>query len=256
MDIKRSYTVDAVALVVGIQVQFDTDDYLTKFKARLCIRGDLQSTEQDTYAATLAAHTFRALMAIAAAFNLEIQQYDAVNAFVNSKLNEDIYCYSPEGFERQGSCWHLLRAFYGLKQSPLLWYTDFTAAIEELGLHPIPGINCLYANDHLLLFFYVDDIAILYSKQHHDEFKQFKHGLLQRFEMRSLGNLTWFLGIRIKREHSTRKAWLCQDSYISKIATKFNVNSNSKAPQTLLPYEELRTAVDGKQATAQQILAY
>jgi transposase InsO family protein len=80
--------------------KFDTDGYLTKFKARLCVRGDLQSTEQDTYAATLAARTFRALMAIAAAFDLEIQQYDAVNAFVNSKLNEDIYCYSPEGFER------------------------------------------------------------------------------------------------------------------------------------------------------------
>jgi hypothetical protein len=49
-------------------------------------------------------------MAIAAAFNLEIQQYDAVNVFVNGKLNEDIYCYSPEGFKRQDSCWHLLRA--------------------------------------------------------------------------------------------------------------------------------------------------
>jgi Reverse transcriptase (RNA-dependent DNA polymerase) len=84
--------------------KFDTDGYLTKFKARLCVQGDLQSTEQDTYAATLAARTFRALIAIAAAFDLEIQQYDAVNAFVNSKLNEDIYCYSPEGFKRQNSC--------------------------------------------------------------------------------------------------------------------------------------------------------
>jgi Reverse transcriptase (RNA-dependent DNA polymerase) len=78
-------------------------------------------------------------MAITAAFDLEIQQYDAVNASVNGKLNEDIYGYPPEGFERQGSCWHLLRALYGLKQSPLLWYPDFTAALEELGLHPMPG---------------------------------------------------------------------------------------------------------------------
>jgi Reverse transcriptase (RNA-dependent DNA polymerase) len=236
--------------------KFDTDAYLTNFKARLCVRGDLQSAEQDKHRATLAARTFRALLAIVAAFDLEIQQYDAVNVFVNSKLNEDIYYYSSEGFERQGSCWHLLRALYGLKQSPLLWYTDFTAALEELGLYPIPGVNCLYANDHLFLFFYVDDIVILYSKQHHDEFEQFEHGLLQHFEMRSLENLTWFLGIRIKRERLTRRAWLCQDSYISKIATKFNINSNSKAPQIPLPCEELRAAVDGEQATAQQILAY
>jgi Reverse transcriptase (RNA-dependent DNA polymerase) len=77
--------------------KFDTDGYLTKFKARLCVRGDLQSTEQDTYAATLAARTFRALMAIAAAFDLEIRQYDAVHAFINSKLNEEIHCRAQKG---------------------------------------------------------------------------------------------------------------------------------------------------------------
>lgn len=45
----------------------DTNGYLTKFKARLCVRGDLQeSVHDDTYAATLAAKSFRALMAIAA----------------------------------------------------------------------------------------------------------------------------------------------------------------------------------------------
>jgi hypothetical protein len=33
--------------------KFDTDGYLLKFKARICVRGDLQATDQDTYAATL-----------------------------------------------------------------------------------------------------------------------------------------------------------------------------------------------------------
>ena len=52
--------------------KFDSDGYLQKLKARLCVRGDLQITEEETYAATLAARIFRALMAIAAAFDLEI----------------------------------------------------------------------------------------------------------------------------------------------------------------------------------------
>jgi Reverse transcriptase (RNA-dependent DNA polymerase) len=105
-------------------------------------------------------------MATSAAFDLEIRQFDAINAFVNSKLNEDIYCYSPEGYQRAGSCCHLLRALYGLKQSPQLWFNDFTTALEQLGLQAIHGVNCLYGDRRLLLFFYVDDIAILYSKQH------------------------------------------------------------------------------------------
>jgi Reverse transcriptase (RNA-dependent DNA polymerase) len=100
--------------------KFDTNGYLTKFKARLCVRGDLQTTEQDTYAATLAARTFRALMAISAAFDLEASQFDAVSAFVNSDLDEEIYCQPPEGYQRPDSTWLLLRALYGLKQSPLL----------------------------------------------------------------------------------------------------------------------------------------
>lgn len=32
--------------------KLNTDGYLTKFKARLCVRGDLQSTQQEIYAAT------------------------------------------------------------------------------------------------------------------------------------------------------------------------------------------------------------
>lgn len=253
---KSSATTTPLPLTWVFKYKFDTDGYLTKFKARICVRGDLQSTEQDTYAATLAARTFRALMAISAAFDLEIRQYDAVNAFVNSKINEEVNCYAPEGFERSGSCWRLLRALYGLKQSPLLWYNDFSGALEALGLHSIPSVSCLFANEWLLVFFYVDDIAVIYGKQNQAHFEEFEAGLLKRFEMRCLGELKWFLGIRIERERSTRRLWLCQDSYILKIAARFNLNVDHKAVKTPLPSEDLKGAEEHEEATDQEILAY
>jgi hypothetical protein len=46
---------------------------------------------KDTRAATLAAQTFRTMMALAAAFDLEIWQCDVVNAFINSFLDETVY---------------------------------------------------------------------------------------------------------------------------------------------------------------------
>ena len=55
--------------------KFDDDDYLIKYKARIVARGDLQQSSnphQDTYAATLAARSFRAIMTIVAAFDLEV----------------------------------------------------------------------------------------------------------------------------------------------------------------------------------------
>ena len=53
--------------------KFDKHHRLLKCKARLVVRGDQQRniTAQDTYAATLAACLFRALMALACAFNLK-----------------------------------------------------------------------------------------------------------------------------------------------------------------------------------------
>ena len=46
-------------------------------------------------------------MAIAAAYSLEIRQYDAINAFCNADIEDDIYCHCPEGFEKEGLIWKL-----------------------------------------------------------------------------------------------------------------------------------------------------
>jgi hypothetical protein len=77
--------------------KFDEEGYLAKYKARSCARGDLQHTERDTFAARLAACIFRALMAITAAFDLETRQYDAINAFANSPIDEPTDCEPPDG---------------------------------------------------------------------------------------------------------------------------------------------------------------
>jgi hypothetical protein len=127
--------------------KFDQDGYLLKHKARLVARGDLQYTAEDTYAATLAAQTFRAIMAIVAAFGLKTRQYDAVNAFANALLTNPLACLCAEGYERSGFLLWVLRALYGLKTSPILWYKDFTNTLEDLGLNPVPETNCLFVND-------------------------------------------------------------------------------------------------------------
>ena len=51
---------------------------------------------ENTYAATLAARSFRFFMAIAARFELELIQYDTVNAFVHAQLDERVFMKLPE----------------------------------------------------------------------------------------------------------------------------------------------------------------
>jgi hypothetical protein len=71
--------------------------------------------------------------------------------------------------------------------------------------------------------------------------------------MRGLGELSWFLGIRVIRDRRQRKLWLCQDSYSRKIATTFHL-TDRKPLATPLATEELLP--DTKQATAQEIYLY
>jgi hypothetical protein len=233
--------------------KFDQDGYLLKHKARLVARGDLQYTAEDTYAATLAAQTFRAIMALVAAFDLETRQYDAVNAFANAMLTTPIACQCAEGYERENHVLWVRRALYGLKTSPLLWYKDFTSTLEDLGLNPVLESNCLFVNDWLILIFYVDDILTAYSPKHQERMDRFELRLMDKYELRALGEAEHFLGIRIVRDRSQRKLWLVQDSYIDKLAGKFNITAN-KTPKTPLPSTEL-VPYDGT-ATAQQIYGY
>jgi len=80
--------------------KFDKHGRFQKCKARLVVRGDQQakSRTEDTYAATLAGRSFRVLMAIAARFDLELIQYDVVNAFANAELPYDVFMSLPQGY--------------------------------------------------------------------------------------------------------------------------------------------------------------
>ncbi len=109
-----------ILLIWVFKYKFDINDYLKKFKTRLCVKDDLQSTDQNTYAVTLTAKTFRALMIISTVFDLEIWQYDAISAFINNEIDEELYSECPNEFSRFDYCWKLNKALYELKQVSIL----------------------------------------------------------------------------------------------------------------------------------------
>ena len=208
----------------------------------------------DTFAATLAARLFCFLMALIAHFDLETRQYDAVNAFANSTINEPTFCKVPPGWIGKTNILLLLqKALYGLKQSPALWYKEFDGTLVELGLKPLPGIECIFTNQHMIVFFFVDDICVIYDKCHTHQVDAFEATLFATYEMTSLGEIEWFLGIRVTRDRSSRQLWLCQDSYIDKLATKFNISNTNKS-KSPLPVEDIIKFTGT--ATPQDILRY
>lgn len=208
--------------------KFDENGYLYKYKARLVVRGDLQDDWGDTYAATLAARVFRLLMAMAAAFGLRAYQYDVLNAFLNAPLEQLVYVRTPELFVKQmGELLELKRALYGLKDAPLLWYRHLRETLVRLRLKPVQDVPCLFTSDQLIVFFYVDDIVVLVHPHYLSYHSQFERQLQEAYSVRCLGELKWFLGVRIVRDWTAGAIWLVQDSFIDKVSAKFDLAQTS-----------------------------
>ena len=94
-------------------------------KARLVARGFCQTKGIDyneTYAPVVRYNSIRFLLALAAKHNLIIHQMDAVTAFLNANLHDEIYMHQPEYFNDDLNMFcKLKKSNYGLKQSSRLW---------------------------------------------------------------------------------------------------------------------------------------
>lgn len=218
----------------------DKHGYLIKCKARLVVCGNQQAKgDLPTRATTLASMSFRALMAIAAEYDLELEQMDAVNAFVNCDLDEVVFMRMPPGFEKYGTVLRLKKALYGLRRSPLLWQRDLTTTLQDLGFKEIPQEPCVMHKNGVIVFFFVDDIIWAFRKVDKALAKEAMAGLQRKYPMSVLGEPKWFLGIHIIRDRAKRSIWLTQDAYIDKIAHQFDIALDSKTSETPMTEQEL-----------------
>jgi hypothetical protein len=116
---------------------------------------------------------------------------------------------TPDGFyDKHGKTLRLLRALYGLKEAPRLWAIHFQESFRKLGLHPIQGFPCLWMNNRVIPFLYVDDIIILYHPDYQGDFKKLEQQLIKLYNLRQIGDVKWFLNIRVERVLASRQLYL------------------------------------------------
>ena len=233
--------------------KFDKHGRFLQAKARLVVRGDQQirGVAENNYAATLAGRSFRTVMAIAARFDLELLQYDAVNAFVNAALDEEVYMRMPPGHRKPGTVLKLTKALYGLRRSPLLWQRTLSQALRKLGFKPVPHEPCAFAHKGILIFFYVDDIVVAFRGTQRPEALETMRQLGARYQLTGGSALKWFLGMEVLRDRKRRLIWLSQRAYIDKIAALAGPGRGPTSPmarEELLPFEGI--------ATRQEITVY
>ncbi len=130
-----------------------------------------QPKRQDlpTRATTLAITSLHVLLALVVKFDLETLQLDAVNAFVNTDLDETVLMRMPPGYDKHGKVLKLNRALYGLRRSLFLWQQKFTHEMKKFSFEEIPREPYVMQKNSIICFFYLEDIVFAFKKGQRDE---------------------------------------------------------------------------------------
>ena len=101
-----------------------------KFKARFCVRGDMQIAGVDfdeTFAPVVNWVTVRTLLVLSIHLNLSTAQLDYIAAFTQSDITEDVNVEMPRGLREEGYVCKLNKFLYGLRQSPKNFFEHLTS---------------------------------------------------------------------------------------------------------------------------------
>jgi len=126
-------------------------------------------------------------MALVAVFNLKVIYLDAVNAFINTDVNKEVYITIPEGYRegRKDIVLKLRKALYRLYKSLKLWFIRILATLRRLGLIPVPNKLCLfvYPTRPIIIFFYINDILLMAIKPHLTDLEELAINLISTYKI-------------------------------------------------------------------------
>ncbi|KAK8679994.1 hypothetical protein V6N13_108949 [Hibiscus sabdariffa] len=214
----------------------DMDGNVQTYKGRLVAKGfrQIHGIDYDeTFSPVAMIKSIRILLAVAAFHDYEIWQMNVKTAFLNGKLEEDVYMTQPEGFvapEDARKVCKLQRSIYGLKQASRSWNLRFNEAIQEFGFIRNEDEPCVYKKFSgsivSFLVLYVDDILIIGNDI--PTLQSIKTWLSSCFSMKDLGEAAYILGVKIYRDRSRRLLGLSQSTYIDKVLKRFSMEESKR----------------------------
>ena len=147
------------------------------------------------------------LLAYANHHDIILYQMDVKCAFLNGKLEEEVYVAQPPGFEdpkHPDKVFRLNKALYGLKQAPRAWYDTLKEFLMKKGFKPgslDPTLFTKTYDDELFVCqIYVDDIIFGCTDQRYSD--EFAYMMSEEYQMSMMGELKIFLGLQIRQQRN------------------------------------------------------
>nr|GEX71203.1 putative ribonuclease H-like domain-containing protein [Tanacetum cinerariifolium] len=217
---------------------------LLQFKMqKVCVLVDLPYGKRAIVARLEAIRLF---LAYASFMGFMVYQMDVKSTFLYGTIEEEVYVCQPLGFEDPDhleKVYKVVKALYGLRQAPRAWYETY---LLKNGFQRGTIDQTLFIKkqkgDILLLQIYVDDI--IFGATNKDLCRSFEKMMKDKFQMSSMGELTFFLGLQVKQKKDG--IFISQDKYVTEILRKFGLTKGKSASTPIETEKPLLKDPDGE----------
>nr|GEX12078.1 putative ribonuclease H-like domain-containing protein [Tanacetum cinerariifolium] len=154
-----------------------------------------------------------------------VYQMDVKSAFLYGTIKEEVYVCQPSGFkdlDYPDKVYKVVKALYGLHQAPRAWYETLANYLLENG----------FQRGKI-------DQTLFIKKQ-----KDFEKLMKDKFQMSSMGELTFFLGLQVKQKQDG--IFISQDKYVAKMLMKFGLTDGKSASTPIDTEKPLLKDRDGE----------
>ena len=214
----------------------DEFGWVNKAKSRLVARGFKQREGIDfgeTFAPIVSSSCVRLLSAIACELDLDVCHFDVEQAFVQSKLDEDVFLRLPRGCGRlSGKIVRLNKSLYGLKQASPVMACASHHVLEYTCFQQCLADTCVFrlveeGRIAIIAVVHVDDIFAVDLKSRCDLFRD---ELNRMVPVKNLGELRWYGGCHYTREREMGTLTISQKTFADELVKKYSVTSTQSVP--------------------------
>ena len=195
-------------------------------KGRVVLKDFVKPGEESVYSPVAEDASFKVFTTIAGHEDLDMNQYDVVQAFLHALMDGDVYTEIPDSWDLGPDCdpngdyvLLLKKALYGHRKAPYLWNATIDASLKELGFVPSPADPCFYVKRDgrvvILFLLHVDDFLI--ADNDSKEKGRIVQELEKIFGLKHLGEVERYTNYQVSRNREKREVYVHQQDYIAEL---------------------------------------
>nr|GEV08235.1 putative ribonuclease H-like domain-containing protein [Tanacetum cinerariifolium] len=211
---------------------------------------------EEVFAPVERIEAIRLFLAYGSFMGFMVYQMDVKSAFLYGTIEEEVYVCQPSGFkdsDNPDNVYKVVKVLYGLHQAPRAWYETLANYLLENGFHRGQIDQTLFIKkqkgDILLVQIYVDDI--IFGATNKNLCKSFEKLMKDKFQMSSMGELTFFLGLQVKQKKNG--IFISQDKYVAEILKKFGLTEGKSASTPIDTEQPLQKDPDGEDVDSNDV---